>query len=547
MARERRSPSRQDSSDESGRKIDIEAALDAMNPNTLRGLVREMLDELDDRASGRIINNLIDRAALDGSGWSPAGPSANEIAEIVSSAEAARRIGSADPSEIDDYLRKGSNAFLGKDYAAAFKIFRALLIPISSADIHLGQHEMVDEVLNADLAICSARYVVSMYMTSAPVRRAEAVLKAVDEVRQIGLFWQPIREIERAAIEPLPELDEFLRRWRALIEERARTEQRHDWDTDEDRWLREVTERMEGAEGLAGIARSTKRGNDLRVWCRALIVSGDWRAALRAYEEAADIVTDKPNWRGEFLDGAALAAQELGRKDLPARLQHAWREAPTMIRLRRWLGSARSGAAVRECAAEALDLCPKSAHRQRALLYILLGDLESAARLLALAPGLGWSDNEHPGHLLSPIFHRLLVSEGMELPPEASSSPSRRMDIYDEIDIDDPGWMGAEPEEPRLALPKIAEILELAGVNGPSSDATRRVVINAMRKAAETRLVEVTKHKRRRHYDHSVQLVAAVVEVDPTRHTAAWAAKIRTKYRRYPALQRAFNEMMGPT
>jgi len=30
-------------------------------------------------------------------------------------------------------------------------------------------------------------------------------------------------------------------------------------------------------------------------------------------------------------------------------------------------------------------------------------DFEAAAKLLASAPGLGWSDGEHPGHLLFPI------------------------------------------------------------------------------------------------------------------------------------------------
>jgi hypothetical protein len=42
-------------------------------------------------------------------------------------------------------------------------------------------------------------------------------------------------------------------------------------------------------------------------------------------------------WRGELLDGAALAAQELGRSDLSTRLETAWRAAPTLTRLLRWL------------------------------------------------------------------------------------------------------------------------------------------------------------------------------------------------------------------
>ena len=34
----------------------------------------------------------------------------------------------------------------------------------------------------------------------------------------------------------------------------------------------------------------------------------------------------------------------------------------------------------------------------------MLGDYESAAKRLAVAPGLGWADPEHPGHLLFRLF-----------------------------------------------------------------------------------------------------------------------------------------------
>lgn len=43
--------------------------------------------------------------------------------------------------------------------------------------------------------------------------------------------------------------------------------------------------------------------------------------------------------RAEFLDGSALAAQQMGRPDLPVRLEQAWRASATMLRLRRWLGA----------------------------------------------------------------------------------------------------------------------------------------------------------------------------------------------------------------
>ena len=153
---------------------------------------------------------------------------------------------------------------------------------------------------------------------------------------------------------------------------------------------------------------STRRSADLQAWCRALMEAGDWKAALAANEEAVETVIDKAYSEGEFLDGAALAAQELGRKDLPERLALAWRKAPSMLRLRRWLGACGSNGVLKNRAAAAIEACPGKAHRQKAFLHVVLGDFEATAKLLASAPGFGWLDGEHPGHLLFPILCRLL-------------------------------------------------------------------------------------------------------------------------------------------
>ena len=518
---------------------DIDGALAAMDAEDLRDLVRDMLLELEERPYERVVNDLINRAARNEAGWTPGGPSDENVAEIISFAKAAIRTGQADPSDVDDYLRQGSNAFLGKDYQSTIEIFRALLPPIGSADIYLGQHELVDEVLGADVDACAAQYVVSIYMTTLPGRRAEAVRAAIDEMRGIGHFWEPLRELEQVAVEPLPGLDEFLPRWRAIIEENASAERPNSWGTDSNRWLREVVHRLEGAAGLAQVARSTRRADDLRAWCRSLTEAGDWKAALPAYEEAAEIVADKERGRGEFLDGAALAAQERGLKDLPDRLERAWREAPSLLRLRRWLGSARSKAEVRARAAQALDSCPEQAHRQRSFLHLILGDHQAAAELLAAAPGLGWSRSEHPGHLSFPVFHALLAGTDPDLLASIDFLPARGT-CFDELDA-----MTSRRDEPHLASPGFAEILALACIEVPENDKARRAVIEAMRTAAEKRVAGVTEHKRRRYYGHAAELVAACAAADPSPETARWVAEIRAEYRRYPALRREFDRHMS--
>jgi hypothetical protein len=518
---------------------DVDAALAALSADALREVVREMLLELDDKAHSSVINSLIQRAARGGSGWAPAALSDHEVTEALAFAKAAERIGQADPSQVDEHLRRASGAFLRKDYSAAHRIFGALLRPIGDGEIDLGQHEMIDEVLGADTTACAAQYVVSTYMLSRPAERAAAVRAAIAEVQGLGHFWAPIKELERVAVEPLPGLKDFLPAWRALIAQKPAGDRNRDWDADEDRWLREVVQRMDGSAGLARIARTRKRADDLRAWCRSLVDAGDWKAALPAFEEAAGIVADKDYARGELLDGAALAAQNLGRKDLSPWLERAWRAGPSMLRLRRWLGAAGSKATLRKRASEALLACPKQAARQRAFLHMLQGEIEPAAKLLAAAPGLGWSDGEHPGHLMFPLFTRLLGGK--------KKATSRRTELMglSGMDLGELEAMTTDEDEPRLVAPEVDQILDQAGIDALPNPAARSAVIAAMRTAAESRLAGVTEQKRRRHYGHAAELVGACVSCDPSTETARWVAALRAEHKRFPALRAELERALG--
>ncbi len=170
-----------------------EAALETMDADGLRALIRELLPWFDGALQARFANALVDRAARSGSGWVPQGPTDAMVREVEGFAEAAKRVGYAEPGDVDAYLRQGTNAFLAKNYAAALHIFRALLIPASQGDFHLGQDETIDEVLGIDPATCAAQYVGSVYMTATPNNRATAVLSAIDEMHGIGYFWAPGR------------------------------------------------------------------------------------------------------------------------------------------------------------------------------------------------------------------------------------------------------------------------------------------------------------------------------------------------------------------
>jgi hypothetical protein len=56
-------------------------------------------------------------------------------------------------------------------------------------------------------ADCAAQYAVAVYMTSALEQRAGAVFKAIDDMREVGVFLNPLREKERIAVEPLPDFE----------------------------------------------------------------------------------------------------------------------------------------------------------------------------------------------------------------------------------------------------------------------------------------------------------------------------------------------------
>lgn len=51
-----------------------------------------------------------------------------------------------DPDDVTEHLRRATKAFLAGDHASARAVFEAILPPIASVDIDLGQHELVEEM-----------------------------------------------------------------------------------------------------------------------------------------------------------------------------------------------------------------------------------------------------------------------------------------------------------------------------------------------------------------------------------------------------------------
>jgi hypothetical protein len=536
MIRRRPGPPRNRSTD-----TDLGRALEAMTAPELRAFVRAVLDELKDEQRGRVIDSLMTRAARGDAGWKPNRPSSRIVNDARSFADAAQQVGHADPDDVSEYLRLASKAFLAGDHASARAVFEALLIPISTVDIDLGQHELVDDGLSVDVHTCLAQYVTSVYTTTPLPDRAGAVFKAIENVKPIGTVVNPIGEMEGVSAGALPDLGAFLPQWVKHLARRRPP--KDEWESDYERWLREAVFRFEGVSGLERLARKTKRPQTCLAWCEALVDRGDWAGALHAYDDSAALV-GKSHWRGELLDGAALAAKQLNRSDVAERLATAWYAAPTLARLLRWLVTEdRRPTALRTKARKIVSRCPKTAGRQLGLLRLLAGDISAAADLLSQAPGLGWSSDEHPGHVLFPSFALLLAHRASKGVPEAllADLDSTCRDPLEVLSSDDVG------RRLKLSTPSIATLIKDATSTITFVEADLGSMVDAMCVAAESRVEGILGRSRRRHYGHAAMLVASCVALAPAGHgkdLSAWMMGLRQTYSRRHAFREELRRVM---
>lgn len=136
---------------------DLARGLEAMTAPELRAFVHAMLDEFEDEKRVRVIDSLMASAARGDAGWKPRPPSSRIVNDAKSFADAARQVGYADPGDVSKHLRLASRAFLAGDHAGARGVFEAVLLPIATVEIDLGQHELVDDVLNVDVHACIAQ------------------------------------------------------------------------------------------------------------------------------------------------------------------------------------------------------------------------------------------------------------------------------------------------------------------------------------------------------------------------------------------------------
>lgn len=252
-----------------------EDALAALDADALRALILDMLPHFNARLEARLASEAVRRAGAKQQGSAPHAPDEALIDEIKAFAQRALTENYADASTVDAYLCEGSTPFYSGHYRAARRIYGALLPPLANADFHVDQDEMVDEMLGVDLESCVLQYLISLYMTTPVAAQASVILDALTDVNPLAYLSTPLTGLKSAAMTALPDFDDFLIEWRAVLQARSKA-QANQWYRSEDNWQHEAVTEQDGIEGLAELARTSGKSGDFRAWITRLRDTEDW-------------------------------------------------------------------------------------------------------------------------------------------------------------------------------------------------------------------------------------------------------------------------------
>jgi hypothetical protein len=440
---------------------------------------------------------------------------------------------------MDEFLTAAAKASVAGDHTTAKQLFAVLFRPMSDGDLSLGEEEMVSEVLTVDVEVCASRYALAVYMTTPVQERAAASWQVHERTSSLTLAEISLRSMEEASSGPLPDQGAFLPLWIQYLEQKARPGSA--WQGPPERMLREAVSRGEGVAGLERLARAAGTCDAFHAWLSAMKDKADWTGVLRAAEEGSQLKS-ADDARGTFFDQAALAAVQLGRSDVTQRLEAAWRGAPSLARLLRWLMACDpSPETLRKRAASALADSRGHTPRLQAVLHLAVGDVDLAANILATSTGSEWPRRDHPGAILFPALCRLLGA-----PRDGTIRAQLVKDIQrppeEYFDLEVPAEASRGPSAPRLSTPSLAAVLDRAGVR--LSPEGRVVAVQALIAAAEARTEAVIKEKDRREHEHAASLVAACVEVDRL-DSEAFLRRIDQRASRYPAFRQDLGRALG--
>ncbi|HYO53258.1 hypothetical protein [Archangium sp.] len=438
--------------------------------------------------------------------------------------------------------------------------YRALFELLQRED-NYGLGLRPDHLEEVDLPEARARYLCTVYLTTPPAQRAEALWDAMKQAGQWLFGPRPmLKEVRDISHEPLPDLETFLSAWEALLRERGD-------DADAEAWLREAIGLSRGAKGLRELARAG-RGRHPRAWVDLLALlerEGQPREVLDTAHEALKALPAGMPLRARVADFLAAAATRLER---PEQVREARWEAfvasPGLTRLLdlRDCGEAeperarlmkRAARHVEKALAHQRDTEPPDWEEQRdaagepypyldeSLLTharLLAHDWQAAWESAAEAEVLGWSDSDNPQGLVVPFLLLLLSGPASAEGPPRSVEELWRQGLENSV-ANEP-WTSEEAARvlsERLSR-AYAEVLAALLVSRPRQEE----LLEGCLKVARERARAIVREKHRRSYGKAALLLAACAEVLQRRGQQTRAQEFPRRFREEFPRHSAFQE-----
>lgn len=512
---------------DAGRRDAFVAAIDAMPAEALRAFLRDWHAALDRAPQLAFEDAAVTHAARTDTSWRPPTRDPHLHIELGSFVRLARLRGDAEPGDVDDFLSRIGRLFLAGDLATAREAYRTLIEPLAVADIHLGQDELLDDVLQTSLDEVAGRYLVAVYETTTPEERPAALWRALEFIAGLASVSRPIACMERAAFHRLSDLAEFLPRWQAHIH--ALTPWPSDWN-----FKYTVEEAIARSEGVQGLARYAEETGDFDPFLRSLADAQRWPEYLSAAKRAAER-TGEPRHAADLHDDAAVVAAHLGRdEDVTLHLDRALRVRPTAARLLRHLSHGDTHPEFLTTRVRALLAAPLSLHFDlRGVLLLLLGEYTEACSLLTTKDAVRRLGSEHsPGLLVLAALH---VAGGA--PPSGSvrGELCRPLTEPFENSFSRPGDLPPVPQR------TLAEFLDPRRTRRSPSSSDQSIMLGALCDAVVALVQGVIRDKHRSRYELGAALMVACLELGwileraPT--VESWFQQHRAATSRYPAFQ----------
>jgi len=473
-------------------RAELERHLASLSREQLADTVHSLYAMLPSEHRGWLEEQLL-RAAVSRGERVPDDPTLSEEVAVF-----ARQRGYADPRELDDLLSRVLRASLAGRHTVVREAIEALIPPLASVEIDLGQDELISDALVVSLDDVGGAYLRSVYCTTVADERAEALLAAVHFCAPLASVWKPVAAMEASSPTQLGGLDAFLPRWLDLLERQQ----------DEGWWygemLREALLRCGGLDALAAHARAKADSSAFRDWIGRLIDAGRMREAMPAAREASELIEP---YRADYLDLEARLAALLGEDPIPL-LKAAFEAKPSYARLARLFGALPVGES-RVRVAEKYARRVARHPRLRGVVALVRGDYAKVAKLLG-TPRKGGYDNES-GALLAPVVARLIAETlGDDALAASVESAAERGLMLGPL-----FFAHMDETLPRFPVPEPVE-LALACDARPSERQAARL-LEALASYAAGRVDAVAESGRTRGYGPAAQLVGLVAALQRAR------------------------------